>query len=164
MTVRTATHTQPGNYRIEVTGRGGGSEAAIKVTLVVGDDRGSEVSHDGVRFRISGAPSGALHPGTDLPVNLVLTNPANRPLKVTRLAVDIAGTGLTGCSTSNFAVTQYTGDYPLIVPGLQSRSLQSLAVPIARYPRITLLNLAVNQDACKGATITLNYTGTGSGA
>jgi hypothetical protein len=163
ITVGVTTDAQPGNYRIVVAGRAGRSEAETNVTLVVVGDGGSEVGQ-GQRFTISGAPSGQLHPGTVLPVNLVLTNPDHRTIKVTRLTVSVAGTGLSACSTSNFAVTQYTGTYPLLVPARQSRSLQSLAVPTANYPQITLLNLAVNQDACKGATITLNYAGTGSGA
>jgi hypothetical protein len=167
LTVHALATTARGNHQIHVRASGGQVQLASEVTLTVIDSLqnpppGATTDH-GARFTISGTPSGSLRPGATLPVDLLITNPNLSDLRVTSLSVAISGTGLSACGVSNFAITPYRGNYPLIVPAKQSRTLQSLGVTPAKYPHITLVNLTTNQDACKGATVTLSYSGTGSG-
>ncbi|UUL77431.1 hypothetical protein NG819_08200 [Pseudarthrobacter sp. Fe7] len=56
------------------------------------------------------------------------------------------------CSAADFAVTQYSGPYPLAVPA-GSSSLSGLGVAQQAWPRVGMLDSSANQDGCKGATI-----------
>jgi hypothetical protein len=123
-------------------------------------------------FTISGDLSGALAPGVSLPLDLQLTNPNNKPVSVGNLSVSIQEVRRTAtavarglpCSGSDYAVTQYAGPYPLTVPTQSTRSLSQLGVPPAQRPQVSMVNRPVNQDGCKGATVTLSYSGSGQGS
>ncbi|QNE17996.1 hypothetical protein F1D05_09010 [Kribbella qitaiheensis] len=123
-------------------------------------------------FTISGNLSGALAPGLSRPLDLTLANPNKKPLSVTNLTVTVKTVTRTAyaiahnqpCTTADYAVTQYSGSYPLTVPGNGSASLSSLGVSTSAQPKVSMLNTALNQDGCKGATLTLAYSGSGQGS
>lgn len=117
-------------------------------------------------FLISGGPTGTLAPGiAPQPVNLVLGNPNNQALSVSNLTVTVTGTSAgNACDASNFTVLQYSGPYPVNLAANQTASLSQLGVPSAAWPRVGMLDLPKNQDACKGVTIRLAYAGSGQGA
>ena len=79
---------------------------------------------------------------------------------VTRTPAAIAA-GL-ACTPGDYAVSNYSGPYPLSVP-VGTSSLQSLGVSTSLWPRVTMLDTAWNQDGCKGATIQFTYSGAGEG-
>ena len=55
---------------------------------------------------------------------------------------------------------QYAGSYPLTVAAHAAGvRLTSLGVPAAALPTVAMLDGARNQDACKGVTVHLAYTG-----
>jgi hypothetical protein len=49
------------------------------------------------------------------------------------------------------------------VPGNSTRSLSALGVASANWLRITMIETHTNQDACKGAPLTITYTGSATG-
>jgi hypothetical protein len=158
LSVRTTGATPEGRFPLTVTGRSGTVLATTTVTLVV--------ERPGVPFQITGphAPHTALAPGVTAPLNLAVTNPNAGELRVTNLTVDLVSTSAAGCPvTTNYRLTPFGGTYPLTVPAGSTRTLQQLGVPSALWPRLTMLDLPANQDACRGATITLKHSGAGNG-
>jgi hypothetical protein len=145
---------------------GGTTRYAYAMTeLVIATSSGSSSP-----FTISGSVSG-LAPGVSVPLNLTLSNPNKKALAVTGLGVTIQGVTRTSdatahnlpCGPTDYAVTQYGGPYPLTVPAKGSASLSGLGVPSSAWPRVTMLDRPTNQDGCKGASLTLAYSGSGEG-
>ena len=114
-------------------------------------------------FPISGAADGLLAPGVTRPLDLVIGNPYNFAIRVTDVLITVhEATGQAGCAgPDNLAVTQ--GLLVAVdVPRNSTRSLRQLGVDQADWPRLTMPNLPVNQDACKGATFSLGFVGQAS--
>ena len=155
--VQTASNTQEGTYTLTITGSGtiGGNAVSrtAMVTLIVQKNQG---------LQISGSLVGPLAPGKKLPLDLTIMNPANFDVRITNLTVAIGeSTSKAGCSGSqNFKVTQVpAARYPITLPANLTRTLSQLGVANSDKPQIEMLNQPWNQDACKNATITLNYSG-----
>lgn len=111
-------------------------------------------------FGVSGELGRTLRPGTGGPLNLVLTNPHRFDVRVRSLVVELrARTTKPGCSgRGNYAITQFQGRYPLVLsPG--STPLSTLRPDSATWPRVAMRDLPVNQDACRGARLSLAYSG-----
>jgi hypothetical protein len=51
--------------------------------------------------------------------------------------------------------------YPVVVPGSSTMTLAQLGVAATRWPQMRFPDRSVNQDGCKGATLTLAYAGSG---
>jgi hypothetical protein len=99
-----------------------------------------------------------LRPGLapqQLAVDVVNPNPV--PIEVTSLTVALAGP-TPNCPAENFALTAASAspEAPLIVPAAGSATLPSETVAA---PTIAMINLPVNQDACRGAEIPLDFAG-----
>jgi hypothetical protein len=105
-------------------------------------------------------------------LNLTLSNPNKKSLSVTNLTVTVQSVTRTSaamahnlpCTSADYAVTQYSGPYPMTVPGSGSASLSGLGVASSAWPKVAMLNSTTNQDGCKGATLTLAYSGSGQGS
>jgi hypothetical protein len=111
-------------------------------------------------FPISGSLSG-LSPGADRPLQLTVSNPFDFDLRVTSLTVSLRpGSSQIGCDgPANLRVTQSNaavGTVSIVVP---ARGSVTLPAQGATTPRVTMLNLAVSQDACKNAVFTFGYSG-----
>lgn len=117
----------------------------------------------GLDFAIVGSPEGLLKPGLTLPLGLVLGNPNPQRLDISQLSITIVSTSSPRCLANNFSVSQYHGQYPVSVPAGRRRSLADLDIPVSQWPQITMLNLATNQDGCKGVTVNLRYLGSSTG-
>jgi hypothetical protein len=164
--ISTAVTTADGSYTLYLVGSGpSGSTtqyAYASVQLVI--------STTGKPFTISGdLLSGLLAPGRSLPLDLTLSNPNKKSLSVTNLTVTVqsvkrAVSATSPCGPTDYAVTQYSGPYPLTVPGSGSASLSSLHVASSAWPKVAMLDTTTNQDGCKGATLTLAYSGSGQGS
>jgi hypothetical protein len=120
---------------------------------------------DAKPFAISGGLSQPLAPGDAAsPIGLSINNLNHRSLPVTHLSVTVKGTSAgAACDASNFAVTQYSGPYPLTVPALQTSTLAALGQPVASWPQLQMLDLPRNQDRCKNVSVSLAYAGTAGG-
>lgn len=94
-------------------------------------------------------------------VQLLITNPNPVPIEVTSVSVAIAGDS-PGCSPENFALTpsSVSPAAPLAVPANGSVSLPTAS---ASAPAISMLNLSVNQDSCRGAEVPLVFAGEAHG-
>jgi hypothetical protein len=155
--VQIADNTQADNYTLTIAGAGtigGGTVSrSAAVTLVVQKSQ---------NFQIGGNPGSQLSPGARAPLNLSLTNPYNFDLRITNLAVAVEeGTSKPACSgTRNFKITQVPpARLPITLPAGQTKTLAQLGVADGDKPKVEMLNQPWNQDACKNATITLNYSG-----
>jgi hypothetical protein len=116
-------------------------------------------------FGLSGTVNKPLAPGSAAqPVDLTISNSNAQQLPVTNLSVMVQGTSAgSACDRTNFAVTQYSGPYPLTVPAGQTRALSSLGVPSSAWPKLQMVNLPRNQDGCKATTVSLDYSGSAQG-
>ncbi|WP_249335922.1 hypothetical protein [Sinomonas gamaensis] len=128
------------------------------------------VVSNGKAFSISGDAASQLAPGVSRTLGLAFSNPNNQPISVTNLSVTIASISQTAtakaqglpCTAADFAITQYSGPYPLSLP-TGSSSLTSVGVPASQWPKISMLDTTANQDGCKGASLVLTYSGSGQG-
>lgn len=111
-------------------------------------------------FPISGTIPERFAPGVTRPLNLVIGNPYSFTIRVTSVTVTVGDdTSDPGCDGStNFTVTKGL-TATVDIPRNSTWSLQQLGVAPAAWPAVTMPNLASNQDACKGATFSLAYTG-----
>jgi hypothetical protein len=117
-------------------------------------------------FTVSGSLPGLLVPGAGGPLPLTVSNPYDFDLRVWGLAVGVqAGSSQPGCDgPANLRVTQSNtigGAVSIVVP---ARGSVTLPAQGATAPRVTMLDLAVSQDACKNAVFTLSYSGIGTRA
>jgi hypothetical protein len=137
----------------------GGGAAPVGVGPAPGD--GGPVPAGGADFVISGDLATPLYPGAVIPLDVVLTNPQTFDIRVSALTVGVAaGTTKPGCNAdANYAVAQYSGDYPLVLPPGSTR-LSALVADSRDWPQISMHDLQSNQDACQGAILSLAYGGT----
>jgi hypothetical protein len=114
----------------------------------------------GVPFTISGNAGGLLYPGGGAqPIAVTLSNPNVAPISVTSLTATLQAASLpSGCGTASFEITQsdISGTQDVQVPPVGSVTLPSQG---ATTPFIQMVDTGTNQDACHGATVTLDYTG-----
>ena len=123
----------------------------------------SAAAHDNRAFTIIGTLDRSLAPGVTGFLDLSIANPNNQPISITNLTVSLTGTSKPGCTTSNFSVAQLNGAYPFTVPANSTRTLSQLGIAQSARPRVTMVDLPVNQDVCKTTGLTLGYSGTGQG-
>jgi len=102
---------------------------------------------------------GQLYPGAaPAAIPLTLFNPADVPIFVTSLSVTVPG-GPPGCDPAvNVGVVQsdVSSVAPLVVPAYGSVTLPAQG---RSAPTIQLLDLPVNQDACRNVNFPLSFTG-----
>jgi hypothetical protein len=160
--VRASASSRPGTYTLFLVGSSsiGGRKAYqyARVQVVVADSKKP--------LGISGGKVAGLAPGVgNQPLDLALSNPARRAISVTNLSVIVTGTSAgDACGPENFAVSQYSGPYPLpLRAGATDVPLSSLRIPAAQQPQLMMLNLPINQDACKSVTVDLSYSGSARG-
>jgi hypothetical protein len=142
--------------------------AALSLSLFAGAGLVAKRSHrppHKAAFSIRGDLNVRLHPGNSQPINLVLTNPRRFALGITRLKVRLRVDrrhARAGCSARRDfrAVQLRRRAYPIRLGARQRRSLTRLRVRKSELPRIKMINRhGRNQDACKGAKLTLTYSG-----
>lgn len=137
---------------------------------------GSQISQDTVKvkikeaavpFLISGNAEQQLSPGETVPIDLTLTNPGNKKIKITELTIALGTLTLANGHASgacvlgeDYDVVQYSGDYPLKVPAGGHKTLTQLRVPSGQWPKVSMRNLDRVQNACAGSQLTLTYSGT----
>lgn len=130
------------------------------------DDDAGGGDTTGIRFSITGSPDGPLSPGTARAVDLTFSNPHADAITVTSLSVSVTATDRpTACPVSpNFTVTQFGPPYTgLVLPARGRTSLSALGIAEARWPRVAMVETGRNQDGCRGAALTLSFTGTAEG-
>lgn len=99
------------------------------------------------------------YPAQQVPVRIANPNPV--PIEVTTLTVDISGDP-PNCSVENFALTpsSVSPTAPLTVPAAGSVNLPTGKIAA---PSISMLNLPVDQDRCRGIEVPLAFDGEAHG-
>ena len=104
-----------------------------------------------------------LYPGAaPVAVPVLIANPKPVPIYVTSLEVEVTSSPA-GCdSAMNLALSgsSASSSAPLMIP---ARGSVSLPAPGVSAPAIRLLDLPINQDACKNAQFTLAFHGSAHG-
>lgn len=103
-----------------------------------------------------------LYPGlTPTPIPVRVSNPNEVAIEVTAITVAIDGAPA-DCAAGNFALTPASAspENPLVVPADSSVELPAAGT---EAPAIRMLDLPVEQDACRGAEIPLVFSGEAQG-
>jgi hypothetical protein len=120
----------------------------------------STVTVEGKAFTVSGGTSAALAPGLTRTLSLTISNPNDVAISVTALNVTVAaGSSKAGCDgPANLLVTQsnLSASNALSVPAHGQASLPGGSV---EAPAVLMKDLPTNQDACKNASFTFDYSG-----
>jgi hypothetical protein len=116
---------------------------------------------------ISGNTTELISPGVRVPLDLKLTNPHAFALTATGLRVTVQkisaphADNAHPCTIGDFAVDQPSSGLKITVAAHSTRTLSNLGLPPTSLPHVGMLNRPVNQDGCKGASLTLAYTASG---
>jgi hypothetical protein len=155
LTIATGDNERLGSERIVVEGTSRVAGTTVRRYAVV-----ALTVVETLPFSIGGDVTSPLYPGANAPLDLVLTNPHAFDIKVSGLSVHARDrTTNADCSgDANYAVTQYSGSYPLVLHPGRSQ-LSALVADSTLWPQISMRNLPTNQDACKDAVLSLDYTG-----
>lgn len=117
-----------------------------------------------VTVTMTGTAPDPLVPGATSVLDLELTNPTDTSIAVAGLLVTVQDLSAPAadaehlCERGDFAVEQSPGGLEVSVPARTTSTLSALGVPAATLPRIGLRDRDVNQDGCKLASVTLEYT------
>jgi hypothetical protein len=120
-------------------------------------------------FTISGALPHLLTPGTGEPLDLTLTNLESTDLTITNLNVEVASvsgpqsSSTHTCDPGDFSIEQFSGVPGFTLSAASSADLGELGFAPSEWPTVSMLDRPVNQDGCKGASLSLSFTGTADG-
>jgi hypothetical protein len=138
-------------------------------TAIAGDGTGDAGLGDpSAPFTIVGNATEPISPGASAPLDLKLTNSHESPLSVTDLAVRVQKVSAPNaddahpCAIADFTVGQASRSIKISVAAGATSTLSSLGFPRATWPHVGMLERSVNQDGCKGASLTLAYTASGT--
>jgi len=130
-------------------------------------DGGAEVTVSSLPFTIHGNAATPISPGLMSPLNLMFANPNAVSLSVTGLYVTVRKVSAPNaddahpCSVRDFTVGQASSNLRITLAAQATRTLSSLDLPLAQWPQVGMLQRSVNQDGCKGASLTLAYAASG---
>jgi hypothetical protein len=119
-------------------------------------------------FTIEGNATEPISPGVGAPLDLKLTNPHDVPMSVTDLRVRVQKVSAPNaddahpCAVGDFTVGQASSSIKITVAARATSTLSSLGLPRATWPQVGILERSVNQDGCKGASLTLGYAASGT--
>ena len=157
LTVAIVLHFSPGGPTSSTTYPGGGTQAAAPPRAD---------SHS--PFTITGQATEAISPGVRAPIDVSLTNSHTKALSVTDLRVSVREVHAPNadaahpCAVSDFTVDQGSNGLPITVAAGSTNTLSRLGLARATWPAVGMLNRSTNQDGCKGASLTLAYTASGT--
>jgi hypothetical protein len=132
-----------------------GSATAYGYWTATGAGTGTAtVAADAGVLRLHAAAATPLSPGGSSDVTFTADNPAASSLRVGTLHLVgvTADTGHSGCLGADFAMADVVS-HTLVPAG-------AAGVPLAGTGTLTMADTAQNQDACKGATLTLELSST----
>jgi hypothetical protein len=114
---------------------------------------------DAPHLSVGGNFSAPLGPGGSAYINLTLTNSYATPVVLPSHALRIT---LTSSSASCPVATNFDVRHGVIVdvtvPANTTTTLSALGVPMVDWPRVNMLDLPTNQDACRGVSLSIAYS------
>jgi hypothetical protein len=129
---------------------------------------GADIDGGPESFTIEGYAREPLAPGESAALDLAITNPHGVAISVSDLDVTVRDVSapnsddLHPCTLGDFTVDQVSNDLDLNLAANAKSALSSLGLPESLWPRVGMLDRAVNQDGCKGASVTLEYVASGT--
>ena len=66
------------------------------------------------------------------------------------------------CTLDDFTVDQVSSGIKITLAARATSTLSSLGLPRATWPAVGMLERSVDQDGCKGASLTLGYAASGT--
>jgi hypothetical protein len=118
-------------------------------------------------FTISGDVRRPISPGELVPIDFRLDNTSDVDLAIDDITVAVVGIDAPRadvdhpCSAADFEVRQLSGGVLLRIAGNSAENLSEMALPEENWPAVSMVNRPVNQDGCKGASLTLRYEASG---
>lgn len=128
----------------------------------------TEMRPELVAFSIAGDASGMIAPGVSVPIDFALTNSHDSVMTVSDLRVVVTDVSAPGadrthpCGVADFTVDQVANDRTIILPAGATSTLSALGIPRTSWPQVGMRDRSVNQDGCKGASLSLAYTASGT--
>jgi len=119
-------------------------------------------------FVITASPLKPISPGDQIPLDLSLENSNETSMSITDVKVVVReiyapnSTERLPCLIEDFTVAQVPDELDLTLPPEATSSLSGLSLPRTQWPQLGLRNTSVNQDGCKGASLTLDFTASGT--
>jgi len=152
--------------------------ALVVVALLIGfrscgpvsrssDAAGDRSIGSSATFTIRGGVSRAISPGELVALDLTLDNTNDPDLDIDRITVVVVSVDAPRadadhpCSAADFEVRQLSGGVVLRIAGNSSAKLSGMDLPDKNWPAVGMVNRPVNQDGCKGASLTLRYEASG---
>lgn len=130
--------------------------AAVAVAYWTGGGSGSGTADVGTSgsVTITGTVSSGIAPGTSRSVSFTAANATTSPIRVTTVHLDSVSVdaGHATCETDDFTMADVTENHQ--VPA------GATVEPLPTNGSLVYANTAVNQDACKNATLTLTLSST----
>jgi hypothetical protein len=129
---------------------------------------GADLADSTALFTIAGEATGSISPGVKVPLDLKLTNPLDVRMSVAGLTVTVQKVNAPNadhvhpCAVGDFAVDQASSSVKIALAARMTSTLSSLGLPTSNQPHIGMLNSSANQDGCKGASLTLAFTASGT--
>jgi hypothetical protein len=129
---------------------------------------GADLKASSALFNIGGNATESISPGVMAPLDLRLTNPHEVPMSVAELSVTLKSVSAPNadnahpCSIGDFTVAQAYRGVTITVAGRATSTLSGLGLARSMWPTVGMLERSVNQDGCKGASLTLAYAATGT--
>jgi hypothetical protein len=129
---------------------------------------GAGLKDSSASFTIAGTTVDPISPGVMAPLDLRLTNPHELPMLVTNLRVKVRKVSAPNadadkpCVIGDYAVDQVSQSLVITVAAHATSTLSNLGLARATWPRAGMLDRPVNQDGCKGASLTLDYAASGT--
>ena len=118
-------------------------------------------------FTISGEVRRLISPGELVPIDLRLDNVGDIDLAIDHVTVAMVGIDAPRadvdhpCSAADFEVRQLSGGVVPRIAGNSSENLSGMDLPEENWPAVSMVDRPVNQDGCKGASLTLRYEASG---
>jgi hypothetical protein len=119
-------------------------------------------------FTIEGNATEAISPGARAALDVRLSNPHDFAMSVADLRVSVQKVSAPNadpahpCAVGDFTVDQASIGRKVTVAAGSTTLLSGLGFARATWPEVGMLNRTANQDGCKGASLTLAYTASGT--
>jgi hypothetical protein len=132
-----------------------------------GDGTGSGLASGPSSFTISGDVSRPITPGKLVLLDLTLDNTNDLDLAIDQITVAVVGISAPNadadhpCTKADFEVRNLAVGGVVTLARNQTARLSELELPAKNWPAVGMINSPVNQDGCKGASLTLGYEAIG---
>jgi len=119
-------------------------------------------------FSITGNVVEPISPGVMVPLDLSFSNHRDFEISITDLTVTISNViapnadNVNSCLMADFAIDQAPDDLRITLAAGATNSLSGLGLVLTSWPRMGMFDRPVDQDGCKGASLTLAYTASGT--